>query len=115
MQYHVQLTKHASDRLAERFPGRCFADTKGRIARKANGAKPGETFHVRTADAEFVCVVDAASVEDGLVGWGVADGRDGENRGVVTVLTVFGRGKAKRDCERAEKRTLREWTGRNRW
>ncbi len=107
MQYHVQLSKHASDRLAERFPGRCFADTKGRIARKASGAKPGETFHVRTADAEFVCVVDAASGEDGS--------SSGEKSGVVTVVTVFGRGKAKRDCERAEKRTLREWTGRNRW
>ena len=103
MQYHVQLSKHASDRLAERFPRRCFADTKGRIARKASGAKPGETFHVRTAEAEFVCVVDAASGEDGGVS------------GVVTVVTVFGRGKAKRDCERAEKKTLREWTGRNRW
>jgi hypothetical protein len=107
MQYHVQLSKHASDRLAERFPGRCFADTKGRIARKASEAKPGETFHVRTAEAEFVCVVDAASGEDGS--------SSGEKSGVVTVVTVFGRGKAKRDCERAEKRTLREWTGRNRW
>lgn len=111
MQYHVQLSKHASDRLAERFPGRCFADTKGRIARKASEAKPGETFHVRTAEAEFVCVVDAASGEDG----GGGGGGGGEKGGVVTVLTVFGRGKSKRDCERAEKRTLREWTGRNRW
>ena len=109
MQYHVQLSKHASDRLAERFPGRCFADTKGRIARKASEAKPGETFHVRTAEAEFVCVVDAASGGGGV---GVVGG---EESGVVTVVTVFGRGKAKRDCERAEKKTLREWTGRNRW